>query len=175
MAGYNYNTWTSNNAVEARADRGLMSASELAKDIGVSTRAIADCMVPCERHHTGSKYQLTAFYNPDAVTPALLEEMKAFDIANKQSRSKEPVSRNCNVFWLEFVKQPGRKTKAIEHKWENIKVEFYEGTTNVVIYRPDGAPINKRYPKGGTSYLTITPVATLEVQDEPPTTVEPSI
>jgi hypothetical protein len=118
MAGYDgYSmSW---NAVYAYDD-GLLPASKLAKKLGVSTRAIKKHLQPVEWHHTSAAYNRTYFYNPDGVTPELIEKMKEYD----KNRTPAPVLyKNCTIRYHEWEGPVGRKRR-VYYTMEHCDVYF---------------------------------------------------
>ena len=78
MSGYHEYS-KSNNAIEAE-QRGLVTASALAKLAGVKRGAtVAEFMCPSEWHHSSSWYNKVDYYDPDDLTPELIEKMRAFE------------------------------------------------------------------------------------------------
>jgi len=76
MVGYDYEYWKSNNALLAE-EKGYMTKTQLAKKLKVSPAIIEKHLDPVEWHHTSKFYNFTNYYDPEDVTPELLEQMKA--------------------------------------------------------------------------------------------------
>jgi len=100
MAGYDWGQGKSNNAVDAE-DRGLMTASALAKKLGLKKAGtVSEFLYPSEWHHASSYYNEVDYYDPDDVTPELLEQMNA---AERSAREQEAeVIEHCRVEWVEW-------------------------------------------------------------------------
>ena len=67
MAGYNFDSWKSNNACEAEA-QGLLTAGRAAQALGVSRVALERAVRPHERHHVGGGYAFVAYYDLARLT-----------------------------------------------------------------------------------------------------------
>jgi len=144
MAGYDYDSWKSNNAIEAEV-KGLMTAGRLAKRLGVSTRAVEEVAYPYERHHVSGAYNLVGYYDPTAITDAQLSRMRAADEAF------HPYSlRSATVKWLEWPRMKigrysrrGRPVRPTEHEVAGCRVT-YQSLATIAIYLPDGRAMTKR-------------------------------
>ena len=119
MAGYDWSEGKSNNAVDAE-DRGLMTAGDLAKSLGLrKASTIQEFLYACEWHHSSKFFNEIYYYDPESVTPDLLTKMKAFEKA-----SRNPVSEildDCVVEWSEW-EGSRQRPRRIECRAEHVQV-----------------------------------------------------
>lgn len=134
MTGYNGYS-KSNNAINAER-RGLVTATALGKQLGVSSIAIATCLDPAEWHHTSKEYNCTDYYRwdtddmaDDDIDPAeLVAKMKAFDRERSSTRHRIGVT----VTYSEWHGR-GQSKKREELTLENC-VTVERGSTTTVHY-----------------------------------------
>lgn len=152
MAGYNYDSWKSNNAVDAES-RGLYPASVVAKKSGTSTTWIRNNFSPVEKHHTSNRYNMTEYYSLEEVL-GRKSEYKKEDETDKPWRKKAnvnwlewgkkgepPVKRSLNNVWLRFS---GKSTYTFDDNGvETVKRESTKGFTYELILRFQPAKSNK--------------------------------
>jgi hypothetical protein len=121
MAGYDYEYWKSNNALLAE-EKGYMTKSQLAKKLKVSPAIIEKHLDPVEWHHTSKFYNFTNYYDPEDVTPELLEQMKAESKKKAQEKAQEIELQNPVIEFEEwqgsrnygrYVKYVAKPEKAI--------------------------------------------------------------
>ena len=138
MAGYNFHKWKSVNAVDAES-RGLITAGELARRLGVSAAAVRECVRYAERHHVSARCNLIEYYDPARISP---QEIAA---ARQYEADRAPVTwLECVVEWLEWpARRPGEPRRPpIERRLERVAVTRISPST-VLIHAPWGA-ITKR-------------------------------
>jgi len=142
MAGYDYDSWKSNNALAAE-DNGLLKAGQIAKRYGVSLAAVQSCAIPAEWHHVGGGFGRVNYYQPDQVD-SVVEAMRAYD---DQFRPHSLLAANVKYLeWPAF--KVGRfsrnsKNRPTEVRLENCRVSFPTPNT-VIIIKQDGEQITKR-------------------------------
>jgi hypothetical protein len=99
MAGYDWDAGKSNNAVAAE-EAGLVTASVLAKRLGVDAKAIKDNLRYAEWHHSSAMYNKVEYYDPEAVTADQIAAMKAQSAERKNAKkAKEFTVYNCRLEW----------------------------------------------------------------------------
>jgi len=142
MAGYDYESWKSNNAIEAE-QKGLLKAGELARRLGVSLAAVKHFAIAEERHHVGGGYAMVEYYRTPQADHHIAE-MKQFD-----SQFRPHSLLDVTVSYLEWPNfkvgrwANNRKSKPTNVKCEHCRVTFSTPNT-VVIFTPDGRQITKR-------------------------------
>ena len=141
MAGYNFTSWKSNNAIAAE-DRGLVKAGALARMLNVSSAAVKCCIAATEWHHVSGGFTETDYYDPDRVHDYDLDKARDFD---KRAR---PISfLHCDVQWLEWPKfKVGRyarnngRPRVVDLRGAHVT---RSSPNTFIIHAPDG-PITKR-------------------------------
>src|SRR5690348_3219737 len=135
----------SNNSIQAE-NRGLMTASDLARVLGVRTTAVKDVLETSEWHHTSGWYNKTNYYDGQlliAVAKNDLKEIENYDedeVAEarqmlakllaeskhqKQSRT-ERTWTGCCVDWLEWCGSRNHP-HATERRADNATVTWKGG------------------------------------------------
>ena len=115
MAGYDGYS-KSNNALNAEYE-GKMTASALAKHIGhgATAKGVNAVLIPCEWHHTSSRYNRTNYFDLDGDASDLAAESDSADIeaakqtliekiidASKSETKKEEIIESAHVEWIEW-------------------------------------------------------------------------
>ena len=136
MAGYDYYAGKSNAAVEAE-DRGLLTASALAKEFGLRKAATVEEFLNCvEWHHSSKYFNQVGYYAPADVTPELLVSMTA---AEKAARIVVPeVIEDCRVEWSEWEgsrKRPVRIQRSADHVKVSVKGDWASFEVRGIRYR----------------------------------------
>jgi len=117
VGGYDWEAGKSARAVAAEA-AGLLTASQLGQLHRVSAAAVEHVLPPVEWHHTSKFYNATYYYNPDEVTPELIEKMREFDRRRKEE--KKPVAiADCTIEWVEW-EGSRRRPRPIKCKAEHV-------------------------------------------------------
>lgn len=137
MAGYNGYS-KSNNAIAAE-ESGKMTATALAKVLGVSSRAIAACLRPSEWHHTSKNYNRTNYYAADELAALCGHASLASVLAASRTVSREAVADlkklrrwdlanpvgdrviTANVSWTEWSGH-GRRKSSTNHEHKGVRV-----------------------------------------------------
>ncbi|MGN0095946.1 MAG: hypothetical protein ACI38U_07780 [Corynebacterium sp.] len=120
MAGYDFEAWKSNNAVDAER-HGLASATAVAKIArqqghkGVTAAFISEHCVCKEWHHTGSRHKRTDYFSINAALEYLDTEdgkadLEAFKVAKKKAATARRTTGT--VEWVEW-ECAGRNGKKI--------------------------------------------------------------
>jgi len=119
VGGYDWQAGKSARAVAAE-EAGLLTASQLGRRFKVSAAAVEHEMVPAEWHHTSKFYNVTDYYDPDDVTPELVEKMREFDQRRKDEK-KPVVYADCTIEWTEW--EGSRKhPRPVERRAEHVSV-----------------------------------------------------
>jgi len=145
--GYDWQAGKSARAVAAEA-AGLLTASQLGRRYKVSAAAVEHVMVPAEWHHTSKFYNATDYYNPDDVTPELVEKMRAFDRRRKDEK-KPMVLADCTIEWTEWEgsrKHPRPVKRTAEHVSAVKKGDW-------IVFDHDGRKMRKNLTG---AYITLT-------------------
>lgn len=136
MAGYDWSEGKSNNAVDAE-DRGLMTAGDLAKSLGLrKASTIQEFLFPCEWHHSSKFFNEIDYFDPEEVTPDLLAKMKAFEMASLHPTPE--ILDDCLVEWCEWEgsrRSPRRIDRSAKHVQVTVKGDWANFEINGVHYR----------------------------------------
>lgn len=143
--GYDWSAGKSQRAVLAEHN-GLMTATQLGKKFKVSAKAVRAVLCAEEWHHTSKMYNETDYYNPADVTDEDLALMKAFDAEARRARRAQPVTKRCNVEYVEWTGTRNRP-KRNDIKFTGVDVDFLPGSDFVVIHTPSGPVRKNRYGK----------------------------
>lgn len=119
MAGYDFDAWKSNNAVDAE-HRGLTNATDTASTLrrrghkGMTSAFVKEHGDAHEWHHTSSKYNETSYYSAEELhewlsTDEGAAKLTAWKAAKRASRNNETCIFGT-VCWMEFE---GRKNKTV--------------------------------------------------------------
>jgi len=127
----------SENAVWAEKN-GLKTASQIAKELGVSTKAVKEVLVPSEWHHTGCWYNKTDYYLPPDDED--VERIKAVDKKYKESLTENSYIAK-SVEWTEWG-GTRRYPKKMRMFFENVQVT--EKGDWVYITTPSGREWKKK-------------------------------
>lgn len=109
MSGYNYNTWRSNNCEKAY-DAGLLTAGDVVKQLKkaglkISAKELTD-KKPIrykERHHTGSKFAWTYFYEQEDVNVFLESDLFQKMVAERNNEGvNNDIGRSASVTYATF-------------------------------------------------------------------------
>jgi hypothetical protein len=138
--GYDWGAGKSQRAVIAE-DRGLMTATQLGKKLGVSAKSVRAVLYTDEWHHTSKMYNKTDYYDPEAVGDEDLAKMKALDAEARKAKKAQPVTKRCNVEYVEWTGTRKRPRKN-EIVLTDVDVDFLPGSDFVVIHAPSG-PMRK--------------------------------
>lgn len=141
MAGYDYGQWKSNNAVAAE-EKGLFPASVIGRKLGVTAKSIKELMSYSERHHTGSWFNWTAYYDLEEAS-ARIEELKQYDRENKVE-TKEYSAKVQFITWRGGRRHP----KADLHEYESIRV--VEKGSFYTFFTTDIGVVRKKIDSNGT-------------------------
>lgn len=143
MSGYSGYS-KSNNAVNAES-RGLVTATEAARRLGVTTGAIKAILYASEWHHSSKFFNQVDYYDLAEITPEELTELKEFSAKYKNS---EITVEFGDVKWLEWSGTRAHP-KAIERTFEGEithKGQFY------IFTLPSGEVIRKKVGGNGTYF-----------------------
>jgi len=138
--GYDWDAGKSQRAVFAEY-RGLMTATQLGKKLGVSAKSVRAVLCAEEWHHTSKMYNKTDYYNPESVCDEDIAKMKAIDAEARKAKKAQPVTKRCNV---EYVEWTGTRNRPHKHEivLTDVDVDFLPGSDFVVIHTPSG-PMRK--------------------------------
>jgi len=147
VGGYNWRAGKSARAVAAEAF-GLVTASELGRRYKVSATAVKHVLVPAEWHHTSKFYNATNYYDPDDVTPELVDEMREFD-RRRKDETKPVVYADCTIEWTEW--EGSRKhPRPVECRAEHVSV-VKKG--DWIVFEHEGRTLRKKLTG---AYITLT-------------------
>lgn len=119
MAGYDFDAWKSNNAVDAER-RGLTNATDTASILrqrghkGATSAFVKEHGDAHEWHHTSRKYNETAYYDADELHVWLSTEEGASKLTDWKATKRAARNDETRIFgtvcWMEFE---GRKNKTV--------------------------------------------------------------
>ncbi len=142
MAGYSDYS-ESNSSIEAKSE-GRFPGSILAKRLGVKTGAVKALLIPCEWHHTSSRFNKTDFYD-ESEALEILDSLKAWT-DSRETETRE----NVTVIYKEWSgprKRPVCFKRKVNAMKVEIKGEWYK------IYPVDGS---KAFRKKETNIVSIS-------------------
>jgi len=148
MAGYvDYSK--SVNAVYAERE-GLMTASRLAKQLGVPVATIRAAGAD-EWHHTSCHYNRTDYFNPERVAEWLAtdEGRAALEAARAAKKTAAVEHNNCHVEWLEWAGSV-RHPKAVERSADGAIVTVRGQTATITL--AGGQTFQKRLTTTGFTF-----------------------
>jgi len=148
MAGYSGYS-KSNNAIDAE-ERGLMTASALAKKLGVTAALIEEHCEPEEWHHSSSWYNRVNYYDLDQPSNETILKMQRIHKENKaKAKAGGEIHLNCKVKWLEW--SGSRNNPRCKEMCEfDAKVQV-KGQTAYITFK-NGEKLTKRLTTNGFSF-----------------------